>query len=333
MQVIVLVGGLGTRLRPLTDAVPKPLLPICDIPMIEMRLHRLRNSGVEHVVLAVAHHADAFRAALGDGSRLGVAIEYSVESFPLGTGGALRQAHDRCTSTEPVLVLNGDLVSDLDVRRLLEHHLRTGADVTIHADVVDDVRRYGALGVDEDDRVLRFDEKGESGPKPGLVNAGTYVWTDRAIQQIPPGRVCSLEKDVIPSLISAGMAVRAARMTSYWVDAGTRSSFLRVNADAASGVFNGSGLPGSRTSGQWVSPSADVAHDAAVTAGSVISSRCTVGRGSRIEGSVLLPGATVGRGACVRSSIVGPGGSVPSGAVVVDEIVAGDRHELPVSGT
>jgi mannose-1-phosphate guanylyltransferase len=322
MQAIVLVGGLGTRLRPLTDSVPKPLLPICDIPMIEMRLHGLRNSGVERVVLAVAHRADAFRAALGDGSRIGVAVEYSVESTPLGTGGAVRQAHDRCTSTGPVLVLNGDLVSDLDVRRLLEHHLRTRADVTIHADVVDDVRRYGALAVDDDDRVLRFDEKGGS-PQSGLVNAGTYVWTDRAIQQIPAGRVCSLEKDVIPSLISAGMAVRAARMTSYWVDAGTRSSFLRVNADAASGVFNGAGLPGGRTSGQWVSPSADVSPDAAVTSGSVISSRCTVGRGSRIEGSVLLPGATVGRGACVRSSIVGPGGSVPSGAVVVDRIVPG----------
>ena len=211
-EAVVLVGGQGTRLRPLTLTTPKPLLPVAGVPFLTHQLAALRRAGVDHVVLATSYRAEVFSETFGDGAALGLELTYLTEDEPLGTGGAIRHASQglRSAAADPVVVLNGDVLSGHDIAGQVAFHERTDADVTLHLVEVADARAYGCVPSDEDGRVTAFLEKMEH-PVTRWINAGAYVFDRAVIDQIPAGRVVSVERETFPGLLAAGGEVRAWR--------------------------------------------------------------------------------------------------------------------------
>ena len=232
VEAIVLVGGRGTRLRPLTDTCPKPMLPVAGIPLIERQLIRLRAAGVRSVVLATSYQAETFRDAYGSGEGLGLALAYSFEESPLGTGGAIREAWGHLSGrVRDVVVLNGDIISKHDLASQVRHHRDKGADVTLHTRHVDlaDAPRFGTI-VSRDGRVEAFLEKQEQ-PVSTLINAGCYVFRSSVLGRLPVGEVISVERDTFPNLIESGANVRNYDEQAYWIDVGTLESYQRANDD------------------------------------------------------------------------------------------------------
>src|SRR5690625_2724972 len=202
MEAILLVGGLGTRLRPLTDDIPKPMLPVAGVPLVAHQIARLREAGVEHVVLATSYRAEVFADGLGDGSALGVRLDYAYEDEPLGTGGAIRHAADRLDGADPaapILIQNGDIIDGHDMNAQVKEHIDAQATVTLHLTTVDDARAYGCVPTDENGRVTAFLEKMPN-PVSRQINAGCYVFTRQVIDIIPTGQVVSVERETFPAL-------------------------------------------------------------------------------------------------------------------------------------
>ncbi|MGH3386669.1 MAG: nucleotidyltransferase family protein, partial [Nocardioidaceae bacterium] len=224
MEAIVVAGGLGTRLRPLTDDRPKHLLPVAGVPILAHQIGKLAQSGVERVVLATSYHADAFEPTFGDGSAFGVALVYVTETELLGTAGALRNVTDALTAgtDDPVLVLNGDILSGHDIAAQIKRHEQAGADVTLHLVDVADARAYGCVPTDSEGRVLAFLEKSPD-PLTQQVNAGCYVFSRHLLDEIPAGRPVSVERETFPELLRRGAHLIGHRDPAYWLDVGTPS--------------------------------------------------------------------------------------------------------------
>lgn len=329
MEAILLVGGLGTRLRPLTDEIPKPMLPVAGVPLVAHQIARLRAAGVEHVVLATSYRADVFTEGLGDGSRLGVRLDYAYEDEPLGTGGAIRNAADLLDGDDPnapVVVFNGDVVGDHDMVAQVKQHIAADAAVTLYLTVVDDARAYGCVPTDDDGRVTAFLEKMPE-PVSDQINAGCYVFARRVIDAIPAGRVVSVERETFPGLLEAGAVVLGVVDHAYWRDLGTPASYVRGCADVVLGTVEAPARPG--PSGQaLVLPGAEVDASAVLTGGSSVYPGATVGAGARVHGSVILDDAVVGAGAVVIGSVVGRAGVVGTGAVL-ERVVLGAETRVP----
>jgi mannose-1-phosphate guanylyltransferase len=238
----VLVGGLGTRLRPLTLSVPKPMLPTAGVPMLTHLLARIRDAGVRHIVLGSSYQADVFKSYFGTGERLGVELEYVVEAEPLGTGGAIRNVADRLRG-DTTLIFNGDVLSGLDLRRLLEMHRTGGADVTLYLTKVDDPRQYGCVPTNASGRVTAFLEKTPN-PVSDLINAGAYVFRRGIVDSIPAGRPVSVERETFPSLLESGAVVLGHLGAAYWRDIGRPADYVAGSADLVRGVITSSALPG-----------------------------------------------------------------------------------------
>ena len=298
VQAVVLVGGQGTRLRPLTLSTPKPMLPTAGVPFLAHLLSRIRVAGVRRVVLGTSYLAETFASHFGDGSGLGLELRYVVEERPLGTGGGIRNVADEL-SAEHVLVFNGDVLAGTDLRAVVDTHRRAAADVTLHLVRVPDPRAYGCVPTDADGRVLRFLEKTQD-PPTDQINAGCYVFRREIIDTIPAGRPVSVERETFPGLLAAGARVQAHVDAAYWRDMGTPTDLVRGSADLVRGV----------------APSSISA--------SPVGHRARVGANARVDGALLLDGAEVGAGAEVRHSVVGAGAVVEDGAVIVDAVV-GDR--------
>jgi mannose-1-phosphate guanylyltransferase len=207
-EAILLVGGKGTRLRPLTVRTPKPMVPAAGVPFLAHQLARARAAGVDHVVMATSYLAEVFEPYFGDGSQLGLHLEYVTEEEPLGTGGAIRNVASRLRSapSDPVLVFNGDILTGLDIRGLVDTHVRTGADVSLHLTRVDDPRAYGLVPTDGDGRVTAFLEKPQTPEEivTDQINAGAYVFDRSVIDTIPGGRPVSVERETFPGLLTDG---------------------------------------------------------------------------------------------------------------------------------
>jgi mannose-1-phosphate guanylyltransferase len=303
--------------------VPKPLLPTAGVPFLAHQLARAASCGVTRVVLATSYRSQMFAECFGDGSGLGLEIDYVHEEEPLGTGGGIRNAASRLRSgpDDPVVVLNGDILSGHDLGAQLDMHRKADAAVTLHLVEVTDPARFGCVPVDDSGRVTAFLEKTPR-PVTNRVNAGCYVYARRAIDQIPPGRVVSVERETFPGLIGSGQTVMGYVDNAYWLDVGTPEAFVRGSCDLVLGRLASPAVPG--PPGQaLVLPGARVDPGASVTGGTAVGAGASVGPGAAVSGSVLFDGATVAAGAQVSGSVLGRGARVGSGAVL-DGAVLGD---------
>jgi mannose-1-phosphate guanylyltransferase len=319
VRAIVLVGGLGTRLRPLTLSVPKQMLPVGNRPMIEEVVGHLARHGIDDVVLSLGYKPDVFQAHYPDGTCAGVRLHYAVEPERLDTAGAIRFAADVAGVREAVLVLNGDVLTELDVGALVRFHEGHGGRATIALTPVEDPSAFGVVPTDADGRVLAFIEKPPRDEAPtNLINAGTYVLEPDVVSRIPTGRPVSIERAVFPGLAEAGLLFAMAS-DAYWVDTGTPAQYLKAHLDLLDGRWGD--VPTA------VDPDAEVAGGATVER-SFLGAGCRVADGADVVESVLLHGATVGKGAVVRRSILGPGADVGPGAVVENLSVVGAGVEV-----
>ncbi|MEV7419359.1 NDP-sugar synthase [Streptomyces sp. NPDC089919] len=335
-EAILLVGGRGTRLRPLTVNTPKPMVPAAGVPFLTHQLARARAAGVEHVVLATSYLAEVFEPYFGDGSALGLHLEYVTEREPLGTGGAIRNVagHLRSGPDDPVLIFNGDILTGLDIPALLATHRDSGADVSLHLSRVEDPRAFGLVPTDPDGRVLAFLEKPQTPEEivTDQINAGAYVFRRSVIDTIPAGRPVSVERETFPDLLAAGAHLQGMVDSTYWLDLGTPQAFVRGSADLVLGRAPSPAVPG-RLGESLVLPGASVAPDAKLSGGTVVCAGAVVGAGAHLHGSAVLADARIGPGAQVTDSYVGPGArvgarTVLSGTVVGDGADIGPDNEL-----
>ncbi len=324
LEAIVLVGGQGTRLRPLTLSAPKPLLPTAGVPFLAHLLARAAAGGVTHVVLATCYKAEMFASSLGDGSAFGLSIDYVTEDVPLDTAGGIRNAASSLRGTgpaDPVVVLNSDILSGHDLGAQVDLHIKTDAAVTLHLVEVTDPSRFGVVPTDSSGRVTAFLEKTPN-PVTNHINAGCYVFRRDVIAQIPAGRRVSVERETFPGLIAAGALVMGYPESAYWLDVGTPQAFVRGSCDLVLGRLPAPAVPGPPGPALLLT-GATVAADASVAGGTVVGAGASVGAGATVFGSVLFDSAAVGEGAVVRDSILGRGAVVAPGAVL-DEAVVGD---------
>jgi mannose-1-phosphate guanylyltransferase len=324
LEAIVLVGGQGTRLRPLTLSAPKPLLPTAGVPFLAHLLARAAAGGVTHVVLATCYKADMFAAAFGDGAAFGLSIDYVQEDVPLDTAGAIRNAAGSLRGTgpaDPVVVLNADILSGHDLGAQVDLHIKTDAAVTLHLVEVADPSPFGVVPTDGTGRVTAFLEKMPD-PVTNRINAGCYVFRREVIGRIPAGRRVSVERETFPGLIAAGELVVGYHESAYWLDVGTPQAFVRGSCDLVLGRLPAPAVPGP-AGPSLLLEGASVAPDATVSGGTVVGAGASVSAGATVDGSVLFDGAAVGAGAVVRDSILGRGAIVAPGAVL-DHAVVGD---------
>ncbi|AWK08990.1 GDP-mannose pyrophosphorylase [Streptomyces spongiicola] len=323
-EAILLVGGKGTRLRPLTVNTPKPMVPAAGVPFLTHQLVRARAAGVEHIVLATSYLAEVFEPYFGDGSSLGLHLEYVTEAEPLGTGGAIRNVASRLRSgpDDPVLVFNGDILTGLDIRALVDTHRSSGAEVSLHLTRVEDPRAFGLVPTDDTGRVTAFLEKPQTPEEivTDQINAGAYVFRRSVIDRIPEGRPVSVERETFPELLSSGAHLQGMVDSTYWLDLGTPQAFVRGSADLVLGRAPSPAVPG-RCGDRLVLPTAKVAADAKLTGGTVVGEGAAVGEGARISGSTLLAGAVVEAGAVITDSLVGAGARVGARTVLTDTVV------------
>ena len=333
LEAILLVGGKGTRLRPLTLNCAKPMIPTAGVPFLTHQLARLRDAGVEHVVLATSYRAETFAAHFGDGSQLGLRVDYVTETEPLGTGGGIRNVADQLESgpEDPVVILNGDVLADHDIPAQVALHQKRGAAVTLHLVEVPDPRAFGCVVVDDDGRVSAFLEKTPD-PPSNRINAGCYVFRRSVIDGIPAGRPVSVERETFPGLLASGELVLGHVDAAYWLDLGTPAAFVQGSRDLVLGRIASSAVPGP-VGQKLVLDGGEVAMDAHVTGGTTVGAGAVVSRRARVEGSVLLDGAMVGEDAVIRDSVVGAGawigpGTLLDGVVVGEAARVGARNEL-----
>ena len=327
LEAVLLVGGQGTRLRPLTVTTPKPMLPVAGVPCTEHQIARAREAGVTRVILGTSYKPEVFADYFGDGSRFGVELVYVTEDVPLGTGGAMRHVADHLQSgpDDPVLVFNGDVLSGHDIAGQVKYWRDTKSDVTLYLTCVEDPRAYGLVPTDENGRVLDFLEKPASLEEctTQQVNAGCYIFRRALIDSIPPNRPVSVEREVFPELLSSGANITGFVDDGYWLDLGTPLAFVKGSRDLVLGIAPSPLLVG-RTGEALVVPGAEVAWDARLSGGTFVGAGATVGAGARVSGSALFDGAVVAAGAHVRDSVVGRGAIIGSGAFL-DGVVVGDR--------
>jgi mannose-1-phosphate guanylyltransferase len=326
-EAVLLVGGKGTRLRPLTVETPKPMLATAGVPFLHHVLSRARAAGIDHVVLATSYRPEVFEAGIGDGHELGLRVDYVTETEPLGTGGGIRNVAGLLESgpDDPVVILNGDVLSGHDLAAQLAAHRSAGADVSLHLTEVEDPRAFGCVPTDAAGRVTAFLEKTPD-PVTNRINAGCYIFARRVIDAIPVGRKVSVERETFPDLVRNGAMVLGHVEQAYWLDLGTPAAFVRGSCDLVLGRLSSPALPGP-TGASLVLPGASVAGDAVLSGGTTVGAGAVVGAGARVEGSVLLDGAVVGAGAVLRGSVVGRSARVGE-RTVLDRAVVGDRADV-----
>ncbi len=323
MRAVILAGGEGTRLRPLTLATPKPVVPVVDRPLLRHQLDLLAGAGVREVVFSVAYRPERVEAVFGDGSAFGFHIRYAVEETPLGTGGAVRNAMPLLDGR--TIVLNGDILTDVDLGQIVARHEAAGASATILLTPVPNPAAYGLVETDSSGRVLRFLEK----PRPeqittDTINAGIYVLETRVLDLMPPGVNHSIERGFFPALLARGDRVLGPVHRGYWIDIGTPEKYLQVHRDILNRRFSvrldgerradGIVHPGARVSSGalldghfYVGPGCEVEAGARIGPDAVLVADVRVSAGAYLRDCVLWRGAEAGPGCEVQGSLVGPG--------------------------
>lgn len=309
MKAVILAGGEGTRLRPLTLALPKPVVPVVDRPFLQHQLDLLARVGVDEVIFSVAYRPEKIQALFGAGTPA-LPIRYLFEETPLGTGGAVKNAE--AWLDETTIVLNGDVLTDLDLGALLERHRASAAAATLFLTPVDNPRAYGLVQTDAAGHVLRFLEKPSeeqiAATGCNTINAGVYVLATRTLALMPVAEPYSIERGFFPALLARGERVAAHVHTGYWIDIGTPEKYLQVHRDVLDQRLPVV-LHGRPQAGGWVSERARVAADVELRAPFFIGPGCEVGAGARLgPHATLVADVRVAAGACVEDSVVWPGG-------------------------
>lgn len=333
-EAVLLVGGQGTRLRPLTINTPKPMLPVAGVPFTVHQITRARDAGVTRIVLATSYRADVFRAFIDDAD-LGIEVVIATEEEPLGTGGAIRHALPFLDSgpDDPVLIFNGDVLTGVDIAGLVEHHRATASEVTLYLTPVDDPRAYGLVPTDQHGRVTAFLEKPKTAEEivTNNINAGCYVFRKSVIDSIPSGRAVSVERETFPGLLADGAHVAGKVDSGYWLDLGTPLSFVQGSRDLVLGRAPSPAVP---STGDFLAlAGASIHGEANVHGGTVVGRDASVAAGAVIDGSVVFDGAVIEAGARIVNSIVGVGAvigreTVIEGAVIGDGARIGAGNEL-----
>lgn len=321
---MILVGGFGTRLRPLTLSLPKQMLPVAGLTMLERVVSRLADAGICEVVLSLGYRPEVFTKAFPDSLCAGVQLRYAVEPEPLDTAGAIAFAADAVGISERFLALNGDVLTDLDLSALCDRHSETGAAATIALTPVDDPSRYGVVPLRADGMVEAFIEKPDPGTAPSnWINAGSYVLEPEVLDLVPRDRKVSIEREVFPALVDQGRLF-GVHSDAYWIDAGTPEAYLQANLDYLDG------RRGIEVAG--IDPSVQFA-DGAEVSRSVLGSGCVVGDDVVVTDSVLMDGVRLGPGVTLDRSIIGAGAHVAEGAMVCNLSVVGPGAEVPAGST
>jgi mannose-1-phosphate guanylyltransferase len=315
---ILLVGGFGTRLKPLTNQTPKPMLPVGGLPVTEHQLLAAKRAGITTVILATSYLSEVFIPYFGDGSKWGMQLKYAVEKEPLGTGGAIRNAAELIdieaakAANEEFVIFNGDVLSHHSISKQLDFHRKNSADATLHLINVEDARAFGCVPTDNDGRVTAFLEKMEN-PITNAINAGCYIFSPSVIADIPLNKVVSVERETFPNLVSQGRPVFGYSEQSYWLDIGTPAALFKGSRDLVNGEFalgEGSSLgAGSRATG-----------------GSSIGADCVIGSGVTISNSIIGNGVTIGDGAQIKDSFILQGTKVAAGEQVLSKYLSATEN-------
>jgi mannose-1-phosphate guanylyltransferase len=348
VQALILAGGEGTRLRPLTSTIPKPVVPLVNRPFISFMLEWLRSHGVDEAILSCGFMAGGVRAVLGDGAGLGMRLRYVEEPEPLGTGGALKYAEDMLE--ERFLMLNGDVLTDIDLSAQMRQHEETGARVTLALFPVDDPSAYGLVTRNEDLSVRAFVEKPRSDEiETNLISAGAYVIErDVLTEMAPAGSRISIERDVFPELVGRGLYGYEA--SGYWLDIGTPDRYLQATFDIledevhtavgrriaeSGGLLNEANgdLAGSLHGPAVLGPGCVLARGATLGARTVLGRDVTIGRGAHIEQSVLLDGCRIGERSRISAAILGRGVSIGEHCRIDHGVVLGENVEVGAGNT
>lgn len=292
---ILLVGGLGTRLSPLTNRTPKPMLPIANLPVTEHQLLVAKAAGITKVVLATAYLAETFTPYFGDGSNWGMELKYALETQPLGTGGAIRNAAElilaEISENEPIVVFNGDVLSRHNLTAQIELHKSSSAAATLHLVSVEDARPYGCVPFDDKGRVTDFLEKMDN-PITNTINAGCYVFSPQVVKEIELGKVVSVEREVFPELLKAGSVIKAFVDDSYWLDMGTPKALLKGSQDY---VGNSEYIVGTNS---------NISATAKISGASAIGNNVTIGADVVISASIIRDGVTISEGSRLENVFV-----------------------------
>jgi len=306
---ILLVGGFGTRLMPLTKNTPKPMLTVAGVPVTEHQLAMAKAAGITEIVLATSYLSNVFIPYFGDGSKWGMTIKYAVEKEPLGTGGAIRNAAKLLDTNESVVILNGDVLSSHNLSEQIRQHEAHDADVTLHLTQVADARAFGCVPTDSDGRVTAFLEKMKT-PVTNQINAGCYVFNPRVISTIPLDTVVSVERETFPELVAKGAKVFGYVESAYWLDIGTPRALLKASIDIVKRSGDFLAMPGST-----IDPAAVIA------GGSCIGPDSSVGAGAVIDGSIIEAGCVIGPNATITDSFVATGAEVKNNVKITSSCV------------
>jgi mannose-1-phosphate guanylyltransferase len=316
---ILLVGGMGTRLKPLTNQTPKPMLPVAGMPVTERQLLAAKKAGIDTVILATSYLSEVFTPYFGDGSKWGMKLLYAVESEPLGTGGAIRNAAalvNFADSTEEFVIFNGDVLSGHNIAAQLDFHRRNQADVTLHLIEVADARAFGCVPTDSSGKVLDFLEKMEH-PVTKAINAGCYIFNSSVISQIPKDTVVSIERETFPQLVKSGRPVFGYKEQSYWLDVGTPAALFKGSRDiVGEGFLAGTG--------------SQIGEGSVITGGTSIGQGSTIGANCRITNSIIGDGVDIGDRCTISNSFILHRSQLAANSEIVGKYIS-PAENLPIS--
>ncbi len=333
MQAVILVGGEGTRLRPLTFGTPKPMVPIVGVPFLARTLERLYEAGIRDVILPAGYMPQAITEYFGDGSRLDMKITYVIEDEPLGTAGAIKNVEQHITG--PFFMMNGDVLTSLDLRAMIAYHKEKGGLGALHLIKVEDPSSFGCVVHDGSGRISQFIEKPPKGTEPtNEINAGTYLLDPKVLDFIPPGRNVSIERETFPKILAEAQPLYAYTTEDYWIDVGRPEHYLTVHRDVLNGVMPLEVEPGISGAGAanadcanliapvYIGEGSVIARTARVGPNVVLGKNCRIAANAVIEDSVLWDDVVVEEGAAIEEtiiasrSIIGANARIGKGSVI-----------------
>ncbi|MEY3889960.1 MAG: hypothetical protein RLY62_142 [Actinomycetota bacterium] len=314
ISAILLVGGKGTRLMPLTQHTPKPMLEVAGVPFTEHQIRKAAKAGISEIVLATSYKAELFEPYFGDGEKFGIKIKYAVETTALGTGGGIKNAAELIEACDQVVVFNGDVLSGHDLSSQIKLHQRNNADVTLYLTEVLDARAYGCVEIENNNRVKSFLEKMDN-PISNLINAGCYIFNPAIINTIPKGQVVSVERETFPNLIASNAKIFGFIDNSYWLDIGTPAALVKASADLVIGKIESVATPEHKGE-VLISNTAQISPTALIKNGSVIGSEVVVGSRSEVSGSIIGKGAKIGDDCKIIDSIIAPNTQISAGMLI-----------------